>query len=107
MNRFIYIYIYFYVCVCVYILRTDSGELSSCSSLLQGRETIIQEVFILTVCLLGGGAYFGLAPQLQSFLGVFFFVGVFVFAFCELAFSQINVSLLWQQLHPFILHSLG
>lgn len=96
------------MCVCIYILRTDSCELSSYSSLLQGRETIIQEVFILTVCLLGGGAYFGLAPQLQSFLGVFFFfVGVFVFAFCELAFSQINVSLLWQQLHPFILHSLG
>lgn len=74
----LYIFLYFYVCVCVYILRTDSGELSSCSSLLQGRETIIQEVFILTVCLLGGGAYFGLAPQLQSFLGVFF-LWVFLF----------------------------
>lgn len=67
------------MCVCIYILRTDSCELSSYSSLLQGRETIIQEVFILTVCLLGGGAYFGLAPQLQSFWAFFFFLWVFLF----------------------------
>lgn len=103
----LYIFLYLYVCVYIYFkdrqLWTEFLQFPTTGK-GNNHSRSVYPYSLFT----GGRSLLWFGSTVAEFLGVFFFfVGVFVFAFCELAFSQINVSLLWQQLHPFILHSLG